>query len=263
MTDVWSVGDAYEVYIGRWSARIADAFVRLLAVPPGRSWLDVGCGTGALTAAVLAVAEPSRVTGVDPAESFLVHARARVTDPRVTFYSGDARSLPVPDGSFDAVVSGLALNFVPDPEQAVAECARAAAPGGTVAAYVWDYAEGMAMLRHFWDTAVALDPASAHLDEGRRFPLCRPEPLRDLWTGAGLVDVTVRPVETATVFTDFADLWTPFLGGQGPAPGYVAALPADRRDALRDRLRDALTAAEDGSITLTARAWAVSGVRPR
>lgn len=262
MTEVWAVAHAYEVYIGRWSSPVADAFVRLLGLPPGRSWLDVGCGTGALTAAVLAAAEPSRVTGVDPAEGFLAHARARVGDPRVTFYSGDARSLPVPDAAFDAVVSGLALNFVPAPEQAVAECVRAARPGGTVAAYVWDYAEGMAMLRHFWDAAVALDPAAADLDEGRRFPLCRPEPLRDLWTGAGLADVQVRAIETPTVFADFDDLWTPFLGGQGPAPGYVAALPADRRAALRDRLHAGLPLAADGSVTLTARAWAVSGVRP-
>ncbi len=249
--------------MGRWSAWIADAFVRLLAVPSGRSWLDVGCGTGALTAAVLARAEPSRVTGVDPAEGFLAHARARVTDPRVTFYSGDARSLPVPDGSFDAVVSGLALNFVPGPERAVAECVRAAAPGGAVAAYVWDYAEGMAMLRHFWTAAVALDPAAAELDEGRRFPLCRPEPLRDLWTGAGLRDVAVRPIETVAVFTGFDDLWTPFLGGQGPAPGYLATLSAEDREVLRDRLREGLVVAADGSIVLPARAWAVSGVRPR
>ncbi|MEU8006477.1 class I SAM-dependent methyltransferase [Catellatospora sp. NPDC049111] len=262
MADLWTAGVAYEVYMGRWSARIADAFVRLLAVPSGRSWLDVGCGTGALTAAVLARAEPSRVTGVDPAEGFLAHARTRVTDPRVTFYSGDARSLPVPDGSFDAVVSGLMLNFVPEPEQAVSECVRAAAPGGVVAAYVWDYAEGMALLRHFWDAATAGDPAAAPLDEGRRFPLCRPEPLSDLWTRAGLAAVTVRPVELVAVFTDFADLWTPFLGGQGPAPGHVATLSAADRDALRDRLHDALPVAADGSITLPARAWAVSGVRP-
>src|SRR2546430_5873238 len=234
MGDVWAVGEAYERYVGRWSRPVAVAFLDWLAVPAGRRWLDVGCGTGALTAAVLAGADPGEVLGIDPSDGFVAHARSRIADPRVGFRIGDARALPVPDGSSDVVVSGLALNFVPEPQRAVAELARATMPGGMVAAYVWDYAAGMAMLRYFWDAAAALDPAAAELDEGRRFPLCRPEPLRELWTGAGLSDVAVQPIEVPTAFDDFADYWTPFLGGQGPAPGYVASLPEDGRTALRD-----------------------------
>ena len=126
-----------------------------------------------------------------------------VTDPRTGFGVADARSLPFPDRHFDAVISGLALNFVPQPERAVAEFVRAVDPGGVVAGYVWDYAEGMALMRHFWDAATALDPAAADLDEGRRFPLCRPAPLRELWVGAGL-DEPPQPVlvapEKNTVF---------------------------------------------------------------
>ncbi|NUT94328.1 MAG: methyltransferase domain-containing protein [Saccharothrix sp.] len=245
--------------MGRWSRAVADAFVRLLDVPAGRRWLDVGCGTGALTAAVLAVAEPAEVVGVDPSDGFLAAARARVVDPRVAFRAGDARRVPVPGRHFDAVVSGLVLNFVPEPERAVAEFVRVAAPGGVVAAYVWDYAGGMGLIRHFWDAATALDPAAADLDEGRRFPLCRPEPLARLWTDAGLDGVRVDAVELPTVFTGFDDFWTPFLGGQGPAPGYAMSLPDERRDALRDLLRTRLPIAADGSIPLTARAWAVRG----
>ncbi len=257
--DVWAVGDAYEAYVGRWSRLVALAFLRWLEVPDGRSWLDVGCGTGALTTAVLTTAAPARVTGVDPSEGFLATARAAIDDSRVTFQVGDAIALPVPDNSFDAVVSGLALNFVSDAQRAAAECVRVAAPGGVVAAYVWDYAEGMAMMRHFWNAAAVLDPASAALDEDLRFPLCQPEPLRALWTGAGLQTVTVEAMTIPTVFTDFDDFWRPFLGGQGPAPSYAMSLSEEHRDALREILRSTLPAAPDGSIQLTATAWAVRG----
>ena len=241
---------------------MAAAFVSWLDVPAGRRWLDVGCGTGALTASVLAGAGPAEITGVDPSEGFLATARARVTDPRASFRVGDARSLPLPDGAFDVVVSGLAINFVPDPGRAAAEMARVSGPGGVVAAYVWDYADGMAMMRHFWDAAAAADPEGAGLDEGSRFPLCRPEPLDQLWSGAGLTDVSVRAIEIDTVFAGFADFWDPFLGGQGAAPAYVASLSGGKRDAIRELLRTRLPVEPDGSIRLTARAWAVRGSVP-
>lgn len=259
--EVWSVGDAYDMYVGRWSRRVAEVFLRWLGPPTGRYWLDVGCGTGALTGSILALADPEHVVGVDPSEGFLANARARIVDPRSSFRSGDARSLPLPDRRFDAVVSGLALNFVPDPGRAVAEFARVATPGGLVAAYVWDYLEGMAMMRYFWDAAATLDSA-AELDEGRRFSLCRPEPLSELWAVAGLDQVAVQAIEIATVFADFDDYWRPFLGGQGPAPGYVMSLTDEHRDALRDLLRVRLPIGPDGSIPLTARAWAVRGIAP-
>jgi SAM-dependent methyltransferase len=257
--EVWAQGDAYEAYVGRWSRRVAARFVGWLDVPAGRRWLDVGCGTGALSATVLTLTDPAELTGVDPSEGFLATARAQVADPRATFQAGDARTLPLPAARFDAVVSGLALNFVPDPERAAAECARVAAPDAVVAAYVWDYAEGMELMRHFWDAAAALDPAGAELDEGRRFPLCRPGPLRALWTEAGLRDVSVEAIEIPTVFSGFADYWEPFLGGQGAAPAYAMSLSEERRAAVRDLLRDRLSSNPDGAIELTARAWAVRG----
>jgi hypothetical protein len=136
---------------------------------------------------------------------------------------------------------------------------RVAAPSGTVAAYVWDYAEGMRLMRAFWDAAAALDPAAASLDEGRRFPLCRPEPLARLFAAAGLREVATRAIDVPTVFRDFDDYWDPFLGGQGPAPAYCVGLAEDARTALRERLRTSLPVAPDGRIRLTARAWAVRG----
>jgi SAM-dependent methyltransferase len=258
--EFWADGNAYEAYVGRWSRRVAEAFLHWLDVPAGRGWLDVGCGTGALTETILAFADPAHVVGVDPSERFLANARVRIGGTRSAFRVGDARSLPLPDRRFDAVVSGLALNFVPDPGRAAAEFARVAVPGGVVAAYVWDYAEGMAMMRYFWDAAVALDPAAAELDEGHRFSLCRPEGLSELWTNAGLDQVAIHAIEVSTVFADFDDYWRPFLGGQGPAPGYVTSLADEHRRALGDLLRVRLPFSLDGSIRLTAKAWAVQGI---
>jgi SAM-dependent methyltransferase len=257
---VWAVGNAYEPYIGRWSRLVARRLVGRLPVAGGAGWLDVGCGTGALSQAVLGLADPAAVVGVDPSPGFVAYARARLADRRAWFVVADARRLPVADARFDAVVSGLVLNFVPDPARAVREMARAARPGGRVAAYVWDYAGRMELIRRFWEAAAAVDPAAAELDEGRRFPICRPEPLAALFREAGLAEVEVHPIEVPTRFRDFDDYWRPFLGGQGPAPGYAVALDVCRRARLREELRARLPVAADGSIALVARAWAVTGV---
>jgi SAM-dependent methyltransferase len=253
--DVWAGHAAYEAYIGRWSRRVAATFVPRLGVPPGRRWLDVGCGTGSLAAAVLAVAEPSGVVGIDPSLGFLAGAAATAG---AAFCAADARALPFAADTFDAVVSGLALNFVPDPARAAAELARVARPGAVVAAYVWDYAGGMQMLRAFWDAAVRLDPAAAELDEAVRFPLCHPDRLSALFASAGLGEIATRELVVPTVFADFDDYWTPFLSGQGPAPGYCASLSGAALGLLRDELRAAL-APDGGAIELSARAWTVRG----
>jgi SAM-dependent methyltransferase len=258
--DVWAIGEAYERYVGRWSHRVAVEFLAWLEPAAGLRWLDVGCGTGALTSAILTSAHPSEVIGVDPSAGFLERARAKSgTDERLQFQTGSAEALPLANDSFDAVVSGLVLNFIPDSARALAECVRVAREGGLVACYVWDYAVGMQMVRFFWDAAATLDPAAGNLDEGVRFALCRPEPLRELWTQAGLTDIQVGSIDIPTVFTDFDDYWAPFLGGQGPAPGYLMSLSQDHRYALADLLRERLPAWDDGSIVLKARAWAIQG----
>jgi ubiquinone/menaquinone biosynthesis C-methylase UbiE len=258
-TDVWASGEPYEAYVGRWSRLVAAEFVDWLGAASGGRWLDVGSGTGALTSVVLERARPASVDGVDSSAGFVDHARSAVTDERVTFAVADARSLPFPDGRFDAVVSGLVLNFVPEPAAAVGEMARVVRSGGSAGAYVWDYAGAMQMMRRFWDAAVELDPTAADLVEGLRFAIAKPEPLHRLFVEAGFEEVETRPIDIDTRFHDFADYWTPFLGGQGPAPAYVASLPPDGRDALRDVLRARLPVEADGSIALRARAWAVRG----
>jgi SAM-dependent methyltransferase len=259
--DTWASGGAYEPYVGRWSRLIAREFLRWLAVPPGACWLDIGCGTGALSQTILEVTSPQSVLGVDPSEGYLAFAREQIQDTRADFLLGDAQALPVSSFVYDAVVSGLVLNFVPQPSQALREMVRAARKGGTVAAYVWDYTGQMQLMRYFWDAAVALDPAALELDEGRRFPLCKPELLTALFRTASLSDVVARAIDIPTDFRDFDDYWSPFLGGQAPAPGYAMSLDDERLARLREQIRANLPIASDGSIHLIARAWAVRGLR--
>lgn len=259
--EVWTDAAAYERYVGRWSRLVAVEFLNWLAVPKGAAWLDVGCGTGALSETILRMSEPARVEGIDPAPAYVGHVRARVVDTRVRFDVGNTQRLFQSDESFNAVVSGLVLNFVPRPELALAEMVRVVRKGGVVACYVWDYAGRMELMRHFWDAAIALDPAASESDEGRRFPICRADRLETLFAGAGLQAVESRSIEVPTRFDDFEDYWSPFLGGQGPAPSYAMSLSEDDRGILRDRIRASLPLQADGSIDLVARAWAVRGRR--
>ncbi|MFG2663729.1 class I SAM-dependent methyltransferase [Streptomyces sp. NPDC048387] len=259
---MWASGEAYEPYVGRWSRLVAGRFVRRLDAPPGGSWRDVGCGTGAVTRAVLDTARPAEVVGIDPSESYLAYARAHVRDARARFVRADAVALPFAGSSASAAVSGLVLNFVPDAPRAAAEMVRVVRPGGLVGVYLWDYGEGgMEAIRAFWDAAAALDEGARGLDEAVRFPLCTRAALGALLTGAGLAEVETEEIRVPTRFRDFEDYWTPFLGGQGPAPAYLAALPEAHRAELRERLRDTLPRAADGSLPLHARAWAARGRR--
>jgi SAM-dependent methyltransferase len=258
-TDVWAVGALYERYIGRWSRLVARELLKVLSVPAQKDWLDVGCGTGALSQVILEHALPRMIKGIDSSADFIAHANAHIFRVCATFEVGDAEALPFEPASFDAVVSGLVLNFVRQPRRMAAEMVRVARPGAAVAAYVWDYADKMELIRYFWDAAVALDPGALELDEGRRFPICKPSPLIQLFEDAGLQKVELSAIDIATRFRDFDDYWAPFLGGQGPAPAYAMSLSDELRAALRDRIRSSLPIADDGSIPLMARALAVRG----
>jgi len=260
MRDVWADGAGYESYVGRWSRSVAREFLRWLAVPPGSAWLDFGCGTGALSQTILAEGSPRRVIGSDRSAAYVAFARQQTADARAEFVVAELPNLPSIDEGFDAVVAGLVLNFLPTPVHGVAAMATRARHGATVAAYVWDYSESMQLMRIFWDAAVSLDAAARELDEGVRFPLCRPDALRALFESAGIRDVQVQPIVVPTVMHNFDDYWTPFLSGQGPAPGYVASLSPAQRARLRDTIRESLPTSPDGSIPLSAGAWAVKGL---
>ncbi len=260
-TDNWNSGEAYERFMGRWSRMIAQQFVNWLEPQASLAWLDVGCGTGALTSTVLAMTNPASIVGIDPSAGFIEVARSGIDDRRATFEVADARSIPMADQTVDYAVSGLCLNFVPDPEKAVAEMTRVTRPGGTIAAYVWDYDGGMEMLDRFWNAALAVDPSANEAAEANRNPLCAPAPLRELFASAGLHAVRVEGLSIQTVYRDFDDYWNPFEGGTGPAPAFVSRLGPAQVDAIKSELLRTLPIQPDGSIHLTARAWAIQGHR--
>jgi SAM-dependent methyltransferase len=256
--DAWATGEAYERYMGRWSRLIAAQFLDWLAAPAGAAWLDLGCGTGALTQTILARSSPRSIVAIDQSADFVAHARAATSDEqvRMRFDVADARKLPLPDASVDVAASALVLNFVPDRVAALRELTRVVRPGGLLSFYVWDYpGGGMGFMNAFWKAAIALDPNAAELGEGRRFPFCTLEGLTALCAEAGLPPATVAPIEIETRFSSFEDLWLPFTLGAGPAPGYCVSLPEEKRAALKERLKRDVGG--DGPVSFTARAWAV------
>lgn len=245
--------------MGRWSRRIAPLFLDWLSIPGEASWIDVGCGTGVLSSAIVAECEPGSVVGIDPSEVFLKAARANIHDPRFRCQQGQAEALPFGGGEFSVAVSGLVLNFVGDKSKALAEMKRVVTPGGSVALYVWDYAGHMQIMRHFFDAAVVLDERAKEFDDGVKAPICRPGPLSDLFKEAGLAEVSVQCLDIPAAFDSFDDYWLPFLGGTGSAPRYCASLDPDAQIRLREKLRSRLPAGPDGEILLAVRAWAVKG----
>ncbi|HTM56700.1 MAG TPA: class I SAM-dependent methyltransferase [Pirellulales bacterium] len=260
LSDKWTVGESYEHFMGRWSRLLASRFVSWLPARPNAHWLDVGCGTGALGDAICATAQPASVVGCDLSQPLVEYARQHLVDPRISFVAAGIGQLPTRVGGFDCASSLLALNFFPNPEAAIEEMRSVAAPHGLVSACVWDYAGRMEFLRRFWDSAVAVDPGAAELDEGRRFSICQPDALETLFRRGGLRDIVCDSIEIPTRFSTFADFWTPFMGGTGPAPSYVATLESSRREALAAHLSRSLPRELDGAICLVAAAWAVRGV---
>jgi SAM-dependent methyltransferase len=259
MNDSWQNGIAYERFMGRWSTLVAQKFLHWLAITPARSWLDVGCGTGSLTKLILESYQPKEIISIDSSSAFIAHAQRSITNPLVHFKVGLAQSLDLDSYSMDAVVSGLVLNFVPQPKVAISEMLRVTKPGGRIGIFLWDYADGMQMLRYFWDAAVDLDDHAREFDEGIRFPICREGQLESLFQEVGLKQIEATAIEIRTVFQNFDDYWQPFLGNVGHAPHYTMSLNQEDRQKLEDKLRKLLPIENNGSISLSARAWAVKG----
>jgi SAM-dependent methyltransferase len=253
-----SDGAAYERFLGRWTQRLAEPFIAFANPPAATRALDVGCGTGSVA---LALARRGQAAGIDAARPYVDYARARPGAGAIAFEVGDARRLPYPDGAFGAALAQLVLNFVPDAAGALAEMMRVTAPGGTVAANVWDFRGGLVYQRLFWDTAAGIDPdAAAARDRLFAAPLALPDGLLRLFAEAGLDAVERTSLTIRMDYADFADYWKPLLGGQGPFGSYVASRNEALRQALRERVRAAyLSGAPDGPRSMTATAWAVRG----
>ncbi len=262
MADLFSKSDAYEYYIGRWSVRLAPLFMEFAGVREGERVLDVGCGTGALSRAVLDATRSSEVVGVDPSESFTEYARERCAGPRAAFDVGNALDLCYPDSSFDKSLSMLVFHFIPEGGKAAGEMRRVTRQGGTVAACTWDGGGGMELGSSLREEARKLDPASNEILEEN---MChnRQGQLPGAWNAAGLENVEETSLDIQLDLTSFDDYWLPYLGGVGRQGTYVKQLSSEGRDALREALRERfLPGGEDGPFTLGARAWAVRGTVP-
>lgn len=259
--DKWTSGAAYDQWMGRWSRLLAYEFLSWLNSPTNLRWLDVCCGSGVLTEAIIHRCRPAQVAGVDASSQQIEFARAHRAHPSVTFETGDAMALAFAEASFEVAVCGLGLNFVPQPERALQEMRRVTVSNAVIAIYVWDYAEGARFLREFWDAAAVVDREASAYDQAQRFPICNPEALRKLFEGAGLENVEVRGLDITTRFASFDDYWQPLLTGQGSAPNYFATRDERTQNMIRERLRKLLTTDCEGAIELPARAWAVLGRR--
>lgn len=259
---MFAMSAAYERFMGRWSRMLAPAYIAFAGVMSKDRVLDVGAGTGSLALTLEARAGVKEVVGIDPSEGLITFAKRNAGAGRTRFEVGDAQALKFDDASFDRTMSLLVLNFVPDHDRAIAEMRRVTRPGGGVSACVWDYNEGMQMLRCFWGEAIALDPAAEKKDE-RHMKLSREGQLGEAWKKAGLKNVQEKPLVIEQSYTSFDDYWEPFLKGAGPAGAYAVSLPEDRRGQLEARLRQRLLGARnDGPFVLKARAWAVRGDVP-
>lgn len=246
--------EVYDRYVGRYSPRLAEAMCEAASIRPGQRALDVGCGSGALVAALAERLGAENVAGIDPSEPFVEAAREKVPGARIVV--GPAESLPFEDDEFDATLSQLVVNFLADPDQALREMSRVTRPGGVVAGCVWDYGGEMILLRAFWDAAKALDPGAA--DEATTMRFATPDELEGLWRRAGLAEVEVTPLVVEASYDDFEDLWAPLPTGVGPAGAHVAALGPEQQAALRDELARRI-GKPDGPFSLSARAWCAAG----
>jgi SAM-dependent methyltransferase len=259
--DQWTSGAHYDQWMGRWSRLLARELLTWLNVPAGLRWVDVCCGSGVITETIAERHAPGSIVGVDASIEQISFARQHRTHHNVTFGTADAIALPFPDSSFDIVVCGLGLNYIPRPERALEEFCRVTRPGGTIAVYVWDYAHGAAFLREFWDAAAAIDAEAVAFDQAHRFPMCTQEGLRSLFEQAKLEDLASHPLDVATRFANFDDYWEPLLTAQGSAPSYLATRDRKIQTAIRARLKAVLPTNAQGAIELPARAWAIRARR--
>lgn len=256
--------EAYERFMGRWSRDVASQLVDFARVTDEGRVLDVGSGTGALSFAIAEKMRRTHVVGIDPSKEYVEYAKSKTRfGDRADFEIGDAQQMRFGDSSFDASLSLLVFNFIPDPAKALREVRRVTKSGGAIAAAVWDYGGGMKMLRTFWDAAASTDSKAEKLDE-KHMPLCRASELSALWRQGGLEDVHEQALTITMRFASFADYWDPFLLGQGPAGAYVQSLNREQVSKLRTEVKRRVSggSAETAPFSLDAKVWAVRGTVP-
>jgi SAM-dependent methyltransferase len=248
----------YEGRIGRYGPALAEAFLAAAEPRYGRRALDVGCGQGALSGPLSRVCGEGNVVALDPSSEMLAACRAAV--PTVAILQGSAEALPLADRSFDAVLAQLVVPLLEDPHRGAREMARVTVDGGIVAACVWDFADGMTVLRTFWDAATSLDAGAAAYDQGRAYPFITPSALSDLWHEVGLRDVRTGGLAAEADYRDFDDLWEPLVAPDGTPGRYYGTLAPPAQERLRQDV-DRRLGSPRGPFTLSARAWYVVGTR--
>jgi ubiquinone/menaquinone biosynthesis C-methylase UbiE len=257
-------GRAYERFMGRWSRLTGRLFLDWLQMPFHMRWLDVGCGTGALTEAIAANCTPELIIAFDPSEQQIAYARSRIQDERITIKIGNATSIDARNHEFDVAASALVLNFIPDQRRAVSEMARVVRPGGAVAAYVWDFAGGRHVTQHLSEALAVVAPeAERAARAAQRADTTSREALSQLFQSAGLARVETRSLDIVIEFEDFDDYWDANTGLISPISVIGTAqgsLSPTQLDALKQSLRDSLRVSSNESIAFPARAWAVRGI---
>jgi len=251
-------GAAYEEFMGKWSRVAGDAFLRWLDPAPGWRWVDVGCGNGAFTEMLVERCAPVAVAGIDPSAEQIAYARQRLASDPVRFDVGDAMALPYADAAFDAAVMALVIFFVPDPAKSVAEMVRVVRPGGSVSTYAWDILGGGFPYESLQEemSRLATTPLWPPSVEASRI-----ETMRELWADAGLVQIETRVIAVERTFDDFDTFWK--IAQTGPRlAASLAAMPADDRRILSERLRARLAPDANGRVTYGARANAIKGRVP-
>ena len=252
-----ATGAAYDAFMGRYSTALAPAFATHLGARPGQDALDVGCGPGALTRELSRRLGPRAVSACDPSPGFVDECAAR--NPGVDVREGRAEAIPFPDAHFDLAAAQLVLHFVTDPDAFAGELRRVTRPGGTIGACVWDFENGMEMLRSFWDAALELDPDAP--DEARTLRFGRPGEITQLFADAGLSNTSEATIEVHSTYAGFDELWNGFCAGVGPAGAYCVGLPPARQEQLRRRL-DARLGNPTGAFTRAALARTATATRP-
>jgi SAM-dependent methyltransferase len=252
--------EGYERVMGRFSRKLADSFIGFAGLSPGEKILDVGCGTGSMTAALARRGDHAAIVGIDVSEAYVTFARTHNVDQRITFEIADATALPYATGQFDRAVSQLVLQFLPDPYPAVMEMRRVVRSGGVVAACVWDSFGGQPYFRMLWDTASALG-----LEKLRSLfrPLSTAGEMETMWRKAGLTQVKQDTITTRFEYANFDDYWSPFLSGDGPPGQFVMSLTPEQRATLEHQVRHVfLSGRPDGHRSFIGAAWICKGVVP-
>ena len=256
MSHLFSDGEAYERLMGRWSRVAGEIFLDWLDVPPERCWLDVGCGNGAFTEALIARCAPAEVIGVDPSEGQVAFARTRPGAKPAQFRIGDAQALPFANDRFDGAVMALVVTYLSDPAKAVSEMARVVRPGGWVATYVWDVPGAGTPVNPIY---VAMESLGMPAPCPPGAAVSHRDTLRVLWEDAGLESIESRVIRIPIVYSDFDDFWDSNSVPVAASGKAIHDLSPAARGQLRNRLRKQLPVGPDGRIAYESFANAVKG----